>query len=517
MIIQLFATMFEEAAENIGIGRITAFLTKNNKEVVTTYFNKKDTIEEGFEKVDLNCKIYGFSMYNSNVTFFIPIINKIKKINPDAIVFVGSKYATTYYEDILENAEFQDVDFVVLGDGEYSILNLVQCIEDGEDINEFVKNHPNIAAKAYVTDKVPAALDINMLPYPDRTWLKENKYIGAYICDCHGCTGKCSFCAFANYHRKWNGRSASDLYDEILEVHNECHINYFIFTGGSFEDPGELGKKKIEELCNLLSEIPNKFTFKYFLRADTFKETEKDIRLLNLMKKSGFNVPLVGIESGNDEDLKLYNKKATVKDNLLTLKLLNDADIYTGGFGFIMFNPYSDFNRLKANYEFLSQNGASYIRMYTSKLFLNKNTSIYHKISADGLLDNNEVFYKDTGLSYRFVNKDVSELWEFINDHLCTEQVSAMNKITEDILIIVYGFYGLLNNGIDYRNEIDKILYKNQLVLKEYFYHLYVNIDLVYCKKMLNEFINELLSNNHELILLKNRLMKELFKNNILS
>lgn len=45
------------------------------------------------------------------------------------------------------------------------------------------------------------------------------------------------------------------------------------------------------------------------------------------MKKAGFHNIFVGIESGNDDDLLLYNKQTTVKENEKFLKLCKKVGI----------------------------------------------------------------------------------------------------------------------------------------------------------------------------------------------
>jgi len=77
------------------------------------------------------------------------------------------------------------------------------------------------------------------------------------------------------------------------------------------------------------------------------------------MKKAGFQIPIVGIESGNELDLKLYNKRCTYEDNIRILKMLNHANIYSGSFRFIMFNPFSDWERIERNYWFLAKQKVS--------------------------------------------------------------------------------------------------------------------------------------------------------------
>lgn len=518
MKLQIFATMFEVGVggENVGVGRIKAYLTENEEDAKITYFSKEKKIKDECLKIDLDCDVYGFSMYHNNVEFFIEVINYIRKEKPSAIIFVGSKFATAYYQDILESEELKNVDYVVLGDGEYAINDLLKSIESGKNVQEFVKTHPNIVSRKCDISKVPAVLDINKLPHPDRSWIKEHNYLSAYICDCHGCIGKCSFCAQGNYYRKWNGRDAHDLMDEIISIYRNYGTRHFVFTGGSFEDPGDLGKKRIRTLCNLIEESGYKFSFRYFQRADTFKDNEEDRKLLQLMRRNGFKVALVGIESGNAEDLNLYNKRATVEQNHSTLNLLSEMNIHTEEFGFIMFNPYTTKKKLFENYRFLVEFNACDLFKYTSTVYLHKNTELYNKVKEDGLLTYDRVFYQNFAHKYDFVDEEAKEIWNYVESNICTPEILAMSHSVSDITYYINSFYEFLKDGIKYHDELFDILSVNAEVLKEYFYHLYEETNFKLCTDKYDEFLSNLSNNYNRLIKLKNRLLKQLMLENII-
>jgi radical SAM superfamily enzyme YgiQ (UPF0313 family) len=509
--IQLFATEFKGyIGENVGVGRLKAFMEKNNEEVVLSYLGFSKKFEEQKNVLVPNCKLYGFSVYNNNLEYFMLYINEIKRIQSDAIIVVGSKFATTYYKEILQ--EFENIDYVILGDGEYALLDLVKSINEKSSIDKLVFEHNNIASRKSLENKRPAILDIEKLPWADRTFIKENNYMHAYVCDCHGCIGRCSFCAQANYYSRWNGRSAEDLYDEVVHINEECGIYRFIFTGGSFEDPGTLGKKKIRDLCMLLKKNNKKFVFRCFLRADTFIDNEADRELLSLMRSCGLKIAAVGIEAGNDEDLRIYNKRASLQQNRETIKLLKKMDIYTGGFGFIMFNPYSKRKNISLNYQLLVENEISDFFRYTSKLMLIGDTEIYERVKKDGLLTIQGTFYQEDGLSYDFKEPDIVEIWKFVEDNLLTNEISEMSNMNEDYAEFVISFYEYLENGEVYKNEMLKIKRENAELLRVFFHYLYEKYDIEKCKEILPQMLSKYKKNTNSLVHLRNKMLIQLMK-----
>lgn len=54
--------------------------------------------------------------------------------------------------------------------------------------------------------------------------------------------------------------------------------------------------------------------FRCFFRAETF--SKEDPELISLMRKAGFSIVYLGIESGCDAGLKVYHKRAIVHDNV---------------------------------------------------------------------------------------------------------------------------------------------------------------------------------------------------------
>ena len=513
MDVQLFSTVFERGlmSENIGIGRITSYLQQRDVSVLVTYF-KNDDIDAAIQKIDCGVSCYGFSLYQTNILFFLKIMKHIKAVNPNAIIVVGSKYSSIYYKDILKSSEFNAVDIVALGDGEESLFKIIDCIKHGNDVFELAVNYDHIASKVSFENKKADALDINTLPFPDREWVKSNNFISAYICDCHGCVGKCSFCTYSTYYHKWNGRSPESLFEEIMSLHEKYSIHHFIFTGGSFEDPGELGKKKIEELCHLLLQKGVPLSFRYFLRSETFKDNPKDRNLLMLMKKAGLNIAIVGIESGNEDDLLLYNKRGSIQDNGTILRLLRETGIYEGMYGFIMFNPYSTLERLRLNYEFLADNHVVNPNKYISKMLLHKGTKIYMQADNDGLVDHDRIFYIDKEFEYKFIHDEINPIWQFVNTYFYTDIPMQINDTIEEMMGLVFCNENILHKGKEYVELTTQVFNRYEDRLRTYFYMLFVKRDIKYCESHYEIFMAGLEVDKQELLFIKNKVLRSIFR-----
>ena len=72
----------------------------------------------------------------------------------------------------------------------------------------------------------------------------------ARIYSSRGCCANCSFCTHNCYNtsKTWRGRSVKEVFDEMVDVHQKYGISVFMFNDSSIEDPGFLGKARLEEL-----------------------------------------------------------------------------------------------------------------------------------------------------------------------------------------------------------------------------------------------------------------------------
>jgi len=517
MKILLIATSFEDGLriENLGIGRIASYLKQNGYYVDIKYFERSSDIEFAYESINTQYDLYGISTYNNNIDFVLNLCEIIKSKQKNSVIVLGSKFITSYYEEFYLYAKANAVDFLVLGDGEYTLLDIIKYIQSGDDLNLLAKNHKHIANKNFIEDKQPLSININDLPLPDRQWITDNNYLAAYICDCHGCIGRCSFCAQSNYYNKWTGRSAYSLFSEVESIYLNTKVRLFIFTGGSFEDPGVLGKKKIQEFCNYIIKSKYNVCFRCYLRADSFKNNNDDRELLLLMKKAGFNVVLIGIEAGNEEDLKIYQKRATVTDNFRILNMLKDAKIYSGTYGFIMYNPYSTLESIKSNYEFLCANQPFDIFQFISKLDLYKKTKIHEQVKNDNLLLENKTSQKVIIEQYRFKNLNVNEMFKFIDEHFYNDHIHKIARNTDFISSNMHCFSSIF----DYRDLMEELLLRLRVyeeIYKEYFYWLYVKNDIQYCKNNYNKLLSNMDDNDRNMQILQAKFIKKMYRNNLI-
>lgn len=503
--------------ENLGLERIYAYLKTQGKHADIIYLNQTTDAKKELSKINLNYDIYAFSTYQDNIDFICELSLLIKHLRPASFIIFGSKYVTSYYQEIISlerDKKEPCFDFLVLGYGEYTILDIINCLEQNGNIDEFVHQNENIATIKSTENKKALSININELPVPERSFLKNNNSITAYICDSHGCLGRCSFCS-ASFDTKWSGRSAESLFQEVLSIYKTTKARIFIFTGSSFEDPGTLGKERISRFCDLVIESNLPVSFRCYLRAETFTDNKSDIELLRKMKQAGFSQVYIGIESNNEADLQLYCKRATLDDNKRILRLLNKVGIFCGQYGFIMFNPYSTLEKIRDNYFFIKENHPFNLYSFTTKIIVYKGTKIYDLIKKDNLIKNQGKLSYNVVEEYYFLDKEVSRLYDFVDKHIISvEDLKTVMSNTGFVTSLLYSF-SYFPDMEEFFVELSEILSRYETIIKEYFYWLYVKYDLGFCEKTYKEFKKNLLDNDKTMRVLKNRFIKKMMKHGV--
>lgn len=396
-----------EPFEPLGIEAIASFAKKYGYEIdLKLLHSSKMDDEEMIKFFSQKYDFIGFSVSYANIRNTYYICEKIKSQNKNIKLFVGSQYATLNAKEILKDCEY--LDFVVCGEGEEVVKKILDGIdyESLSNMGVFTRDS-DVVSVTQIKESQFIPIEHSLL---DSEELKNN--LMGRIYSSRGCCANCSFCTHNCYNlnsKTWRGRNIDDVFDEMIYINKKYGISIFMFNDSSIEDPGTMGKKRLEELCDKLIEYPQKFYIFCYVRAETFKD--EDETLLRKMIDAGFCSLFVGIEAANSKDLLLYNKRASVLDNYTSMRLFGK-----NGFrvmpGFIMFNPLSDKKTLLANFEFCEKNLFYFSCFYESRLAIFKGSNIENTIKNEKLLDNT-FSYLDP-YAYKFKNVDVSEMYKAI-------------------------------------------------------------------------------------------------------
>jgi O-antigen biosynthesis protein len=204
------------------------------------------------------------------------------------------------------------VDWVVVGEGEHTIVDIVEG-----------RAHDRVISGRAVNDldtlPFPAWEDFIHLPYPwDTTFASESPVYPMNTS--RGCPFSCTFCSVnAVWGRCWRAMSPERVVAEVefLQRYYGARTVYFR------EDHFTLDKGRTLAFCELL--------LKRNISVDWLCESRidgiDDAALLALARRSGCRLFYLGIESGSQRMLDRFNKKITVEQIEHTCALVKQAGI----------------------------------------------------------------------------------------------------------------------------------------------------------------------------------------------
>lgn len=293
-------------APPLGIAYIAAMLEKSG---VTVKILDAPALEIDHAKVKLEIEKYNPDIVA--ITSVTPTIGSALKTAeiareacPDAVTVLGGYHPTFTYPEILKN-DF--VDIVVRGEGELTMVDLVDAIENGRNLED-VKG---IATKDFVTAPREIIEDLDSLPFPARHLLPMDEYkilnmklTTGTIISGRGCPYKCSFCASSAMHgQKLRLRSAKSVVDEMEHLVKDHDIEMVAFMDDTFT----INKKRVYEICETIKERGLKNYWGCTARVDTISED-----LLKTMKDAGCITMFLGVESADQQVLNQVNKKTNI-------------------------------------------------------------------------------------------------------------------------------------------------------------------------------------------------------------
>jgi radical SAM superfamily enzyme YgiQ (UPF0313 family) len=237
--------------------------------------------------------VIGFSILHANRWGGIEIARIARQINPDIKIVFGGIGATFLWEHFL--VHFPEIDYVVIGEGEYTFLNLVKCLNDGE-LNkiEHIKGLAfRSAGQAVRNQDADAICDLDQLPIPAKYFSYQ------HVALTRGCTGKCSFCGSPQFWGRQVRFHSPDYFVEQLELLYARGIRFIYVSDDTFT----ISRNRVIEICRKIIQKKMEINWAAISRVDMI-----DQEILYWMRKAGCIQISYGVESGS-QNIRRFLKK----------------------------------------------------------------------------------------------------------------------------------------------------------------------------------------------------------------
>ncbi len=224
----------------------------------------------------------------------------------------------------LPEAFANGIDYVVRGEGEETIVELLDAIREQRD----PAGIPGLAfqrdGKLILTPERPPITDFSSLPFPDFGLVRYAKIKVYPLNWTRGCGMDCEFCTVKGRPRP---SSPERLFEQVAALVETRQARDFFIVDDLFGQRREDALR----LCRLLAEYQRatgtKLDFTVQIRLDRAKDTE----LLQAMREASVNTVCIGFESPIPEELAAMNKHVKPEEMLALTEVYHRAGFLVHG------------------------------------------------------------------------------------------------------------------------------------------------------------------------------------------
>lgn len=404
-----------EEGENLGLRYLSSFLKQNRISTIIIPYNPnlKDFVLN--EIIKIKPLIVGFSLiFQRMLPDFINLIGYLRENKVNCHFTMGGHFPTIESEKVLE--AIPGLNSIVRGEGEITLLELFKKLKrpaSWSGINGLT--YKNYSGEIIVTPPRQLLENLDVLPFPERNEksFSYERYKVATLAASRGCFYNCSFCSIRQFYNysvglKRRSRSPQNIVNEMEYLFKEKGVNVFIFEDDDFyvntKSQNTWTLQFIDELIS--KKLAGNIAWRMSCRID---DIEKNV--LKKLMDVGLICVYLGIESADDTNLKIYEKKYTVQDIYKAIDALTEINL-PFEFGFMLLNPYCSFKTLNNDLKFfkkIASMGSSILQF--TKMVPYSGTPIQKR-----LLDENRLTGTFSAPDYKYEDPKIDLLESFFHD-----------------------------------------------------------------------------------------------------
>jgi anaerobic magnesium-protoporphyrin IX monomethyl ester cyclase len=351
----------------------------------------KDALAEGMNFSDLRNFIKEIRPDVLGLSSMTPIIDTtfatIELARPYVSkIIVGGPHVSVWKQEIFRQCSA--IDFGVVGEGEQTIVELMQNLEDGVSpisVSGVIGKEGEGPPRSLINN-------LDAIPFPARDLLPLDKYHYPLsksknvttLFTSRGCPFHCIFCDKSVFGSRWRSRSAANTLLEVDEVVTKFKIKSFII----YDDLFTLNKDRVQEFCEGILKRGYKVDWKCESRVNLV-----DLETLKLMKRAGCSMIAYGVESGNQHGLDYLKKKIKIEETRRAFAMTHQAGIETMAY-FILGIPVESYEEELQTIKFAKEINSSYVQfsilspLFGTRLFEEaKEKGWYREIDTKNPLD----------------------------------------------------------------------------------------------------------------------------------
>lgn len=395
-----------QADEPLGLLCLAAYLMEHGKtvEIFDAFQGKGNVLDEdqfywsGLSREEIKKKVVEVMPAVVGITSMFTMHSKgahdvakiVKEVNPQTLVVFGGSHPSALPDWVLQDT---NVDVVVIGEGEVTLMEIVEKYEKGQDLSTIAGTAIRKNGHVVINPERPFIEDLDSLPLPARDRVDMDIYLHEpyrtkfamkpprlNIMTTRGCTGRCVFCSI---HSIWRHRcrmfSAGRTVDEIEILVKKYGAREIAFL----DDDLISSKNRMKEICREI--IRRKLNIKW-CTPNGVAIWKLDEELLQLMKASGLYKITFGIDTASKTTQKFIHKThlnlERAKD---IIKYCNQIGMWTHA-SFIIGFPYETQEDIETTIRYAVESDLDFASFFIATPF--PGTPLYEIYKTEGLLPN---------------------------------------------------------------------------------------------------------------------------------
>ncbi len=433
----------------LGINYLVAVLEEKGYEVDVVDCQVSRPNQKELEDKFRSLKPDIIGVTSATVTYLpaLQILKAAKAALPNCVTMIGGPHVTVLDERTF--SESADVDIVVRGEGEQTMLELAALVSEGnmKGLSEVLGITFKKNGKVFRTPDRPFIQDIDALPRPahkhfDVTRYKISGKIYMPIITSRGCPFNCAFCLASKMcGRGFRARSPSKVVDELEWLRDTFGAEAFAF----YDDTFTYDVNRAMAICDEMK--ARKFDLPWDCRTRVDKVSKE---LLTKLRNTNCQLIHFGVESGSQQMLNIMRKGTTVEQNSNAIKIAKESDILVA-ISLVIGYPGETPQMLQQTVDFIQKTKPDYVYMCEAVPY--PGTELYDYVKQLGL-DLSEDW-----------NKYHEQMQVFKNNLLPLEKLEATKKTVYDRIFTPTYYLQKRNRG-DFHSQIMARMALNHLVWK---------------------------------------------------
>lgn len=253
----------------------------------------------------------------------IKTIQEIRKAIPKIRVIYGGVYPSYAHQSIM--SECSEIDVVVRGEGEQTIVELIGALEDHKDLNkvegitwrngsQIIVNRP----RAPIQDLDEYRPGWELVDWPLYKMFGFDRAAGLQFS--RGCPLTCSYCGQWMFWKKWRHRSPENLVEQLKILSKEYGVKLVWFADENFAADQALVKTILEMIVDAELDLSLNLNM-------TAADVVRDKELIPLYKAAGVDYIVMGVESLKDDVISNIRKNNPFSISKEAVRILRDNNI----------------------------------------------------------------------------------------------------------------------------------------------------------------------------------------------